>query len=177
MIGEIRDLETAEIAIKASQTGHLVLSTIHTNDSAGVFPRLIDMGCEPFLIASSLLGVGAQRLVRVLCPHCKEAYQPTAAELAGLEIKPEQAFGKTIYKANGCEHCSQKGYSGRTLIQELLVVTEEIRSLVMQRKDGQTIKKTALEQGMITFRDHGIQKIFDGITSIEEILTNTQLDQ
>ena len=177
MIGEIRDLETAEIAIKASQTGHLVLSTIHTNDSAGVFPRLIDMGCEPFLIASSLLGVGAQRLVRVLCPHCKEPHAPTSAELASLEIDPSQVIGATIFKANGCEHCSQKGYLGRTLIQELLVVTEEIRSLVMQRKDGQTIKKMALEQGMITFRDHGIQKVLRGITSIEEILSNTQMDQ
>lgn len=176
MLGEIRDLETAEIAINASLTGHLVLSTIHTNDASGVFPRLIDMGCEPFLIATSLLGVVAQRLVRILCPHCKEPYEPTDVELASLELTRADIIDHNIHRAMGCDECNQKGYLGRTIIQELLEVTDEVRTLVMQRQDSGTIKKKALEDGMQTFRDHGILKILQGVTTIEEILTNTQVD-
>ncbi|NCN41038.1 type II secretion system ATPase GspE [bacterium] len=176
MIGEIRDLETAEIAINSSLTGHLVLSTIHTNDSAGVFPRLIDMGCEPFLIATSLLGVIAQRLVRVLCPHCKEPHIPTDLELRSLELTRDQVKNAKIYRAAGCEECNQKGYIGRTIIQELMIVDEELRSMIMQRKDGATIKKVAIDHGMVSFRQHGIQKVLSGITTIEELLTSTQLD-
>ncbi len=176
MIGEIRDLETAEIAINASLTGHLVLSTIHTNDSAGVFPRLMDMGCEPFLIATSLLGVIAQRLVRVLCPHCKEPYEPTDVELRALELTRAEVEGAKIHKPVGCNQCNSKGYIGRTLIQELLVLTDEVRSFIMQRKDSGAIRKLSQEEGMITFRDHGIQKVLSGVTSIEEVLTNTQVD-
>lgn len=177
MIGEIRDLDTAEIAIQSSLTGHLVLSTIHTNDSAGVFPRLIDMGCEPFLIATSLLGVIAQRLVRLLCPHCKEPYSPTDSELLSLEIPKERIQGAKICRAVGCTECNQKGYLGRTIIQELLMVNDDIRTLIMQRKDGGSIKKQALANGMITFREHGIEKVLNGLTTIEEVLTNTQVDQ
>ena len=176
MIGEIRDLETAEIAINSSLTGHLVLSTIHTNDAAGAFPRMIDMGCEPFLIATSLLGVVSQRLVRVLCSHCKKPYTPTDIELRSLGITREHAERGNVHRAVGCNECNNKGYIGRTLIQELLQVTEEIRTLVMQRKDSGTIKKKAVEQGMTTFRDHGIQKVLQGITTIEEVLSNTQED-
>ncbi|NJM10258.1 MAG: Flp pilus assembly complex ATPase component TadA, partial [Bdellovibrionaceae bacterium] len=176
MIGEIRDLETAEIAINASLTGHLVVSTIHTNDSAGAFPRLIDMGCEPFLIATSIMGVGAQRLVRVLCPHCKEPHDPTPVELRSLEITPEMARGATFFKAVGCNHCNQKGYIGRSVIQELMLINDDIRSLIMKRADGATIKKEAIKNGMTTFRDHGIQKVLSGITTIEEVLTSTQMD-
>ena len=132
MIGEIRDLETAEIAINASLTGHLVLSTIHTNDSAGAFPRLIDMGCEPFLIATSLMGVIAQRLVRVLCPHCKEPHIPTDVELRSLELTREQVKGATVFRAAGCNLCNQKGYLGRSVIQELLLINDDIRSMIMQ---------------------------------------------
>lgn len=176
MIGEIRDLETAEIAINSSLTGHLVLSTIHTNDAAGAFPRLTDIGCEPFLIATSLLGVISQRLVRVLCPHCKQPHVPTAQEIANMEITPAMALNARVHKAVGCDKCNYKGYLGRTLIQELLVVTEEIRSLVMQRKDSGAIKKLAVEQGMKTFRDHGIEKVLNGVTTIEEVLSNTQTD-
>lgn len=176
MIGEIRDLETAEIAINASLTGHLVLSTIHTNDSPGVFPRLIDMGCEPFLIATSLLGVAAQRLVRLLCPHCKQPHRPTEVELRSLEIPADQATRGTVFKAVGCSQCNLKGYIGRTIIQELLMVNDDVRSLVMQRADAGQIKKAALRGGMKTFRDHGIEKIFAGVTTIEEVLSNTQVD-
>lgn len=177
MIGEIRDLETAEIAINASLTGHLVLSTIHTNDSAGAFPRLIDMGCEPFLIATSLMGVMAQRLVRVLCPHCKEPHEITDVELRSLDITREQTRGATVFRAVGCNHCNQKGLIGRSVIQELMLVDDDIRTLIMQRADGATIKREAIKKGMITFRDHGIQKVLQGVTTVEEVLTSTQMDQ
>ena len=177
MIGEIRDLETAEIAINASLTGHLVLSTIHTNDSAGVFPRLIDMGCEPFLIATSLLGVMAQRLVRVLCEHCKEAYTPTDQELQSLGLKlNDETRSFQFYRPKGCRDCNQKGYGGRTLIEELMLLTDDIRTLVMQRRNSGEIRKAALNQGMVPIRLHGIQKVIDGVTSTEEILANTQVD-
>ncbi|MBO9668211.1 MAG: type II secretion system ATPase GspE [Bdellovibrio sp.] len=176
MVGEIRDLETAELAIQASLTGHLVLSTLHTNDSAGAFPRLIDFGVEPFLIATSVMGVIAQRLIRVLCPHCKAPHDPSDFELQLLGITREQARAHHICKAMGCSQCGQKGYKGRSNIGELLVVTDDIRSLIMQRKDGNTIKKASVGNGMITFREHGIQKVLAGITTIEELTTNTQLD-
>jgi general secretion pathway protein E len=176
MVGEIRDGETAELAITASMTGHLVLSTIHANDAAGAFPRLTDIGAEPFLVATSVLGVVAQRLVRILCPHCKAKYEPTAFELNTLGITAEQVATANICKAMGCDKCNQKGYIGRTIIGELLVVDDEIRSLIMQRKDGNSIRRMAVSKGMKTFRDHGIQKILAGITTLEELYSNTQLD-
>ncbi|MCY4320929.1 MAG: type II secretion system ATPase GspE [Bdellovibrionaceae bacterium] len=173
MVGEIRDLETMKISINASLTGHLVLSTLHTNDSAGVFPRLIDMGCEPFLIATSLLGVISQRLVRVLCPHCKEPYKPSANDLNILGTKLKT---KNLYKAKGCNKCNYKGYLGRTAIAEVLIVNDDIRSLILQNSSGSMIKKKAISQGMITFREHGLEKVTQGLTTIEEVLSNTQLD-
>ena len=177
MIGEIRDLETADIAINASLTGHLVLSTLHTNDSAGVVPRLLDMGCEPFLIASSLLGVMAQRLVRVLCPHCKLPYDPTEAELATIELTRADISRGRICKAVGCSQCNQKGYIGRTVITELLLITDDVRQLILQRKDGGSIKKQAIANGMKTLRVDGVRKVLAGITTIEELIANTQVDQ
>lgn len=177
MIGEIRDLETAEIAINSSLTGHLVLSTIHTNDSAGAFPRLIDMGCEPFLIATSLLAVVAQRLVRLLCPHCKELTEPSDVDLQSLELTRDMVRGHKIYKSVGCSECNQKGYIGRTIIQELLIINEEIRSLIMQRQDAGQIKRSAIKAGMLTMRDHGVQKVLAGVTTIEEVVSSTQLDE
>jgi general secretion pathway protein E len=176
MIGEIRDLETTELAINASLTGHLVLSTIHANDSAGAFPRLTDIGAEPFLIATSILGVVAQRLMRVLCPHCKVKTEPTDFQLNLLGLQRTDVQGANVCKAIGCSQCNQKGYIGRTTIGEILMVNDEIRSLIMQRRDGNTIRKAAIAGGMKTFRDHGIQKVLTGITTIEELLSNTQLD-
>jgi general secretion pathway protein E len=176
MVGEIRDLETAELAINSSLTGHLVLSTIHANDAAGAFPRMMDIGCEPFLIATSILGVLAQRLVRVLCPHCKSPHTPSDFDLQTLGITRQRALSANICKAKGCEQCGQKGYIGRTVIAEILPVTDDIRSLVMQRKDGNTIKRQAVANGMKTFRDHGVQKVLAGITTIEELVSNTQMD-
>ena len=174
MVGEIRDLETMKIAINASLTGHLVLSTLHTNDSAGVFPRLIDMGCEPFLIATSLLGVMSQRLVRILCSVCKKAYDPTTEELRAMDIS--FPFKNPIYKAVGCDKCNYKGYVGRTAIAEILIVNDRVRSQILKNASGSAIKKTAIEEGLVTFRQHGLEKVAEGATTIEEVLSNTQLD-
>ncbi len=176
MIGEIRDLETAEIAINASLTGHLVLSTIHTNDAAGAIPRLVDMGCEPFLISSSLLGIIAQRLIRLLCDNCKEPYTLTDEDIKELEITRETADSGKVCKAVGCAECNQKGYKGRCVISEFLLVTDEVRRLILQRKDGNTIKKEARAKGMKTIREDGVQKILEGSTTIEEVLSNSQVD-
>jgi len=177
MIGEIRDLETAEIAINSSLTGHLVLSTIHTNDSAGAIPRLIDMGCEPFLVASSLVGILAQRLIRVLCPHCKVPYIPTDAELASIEATRDMAERGSVFKAVGCSQCNQKGYIGRTVIHELMQINEPVRQLILQNKDSGTMKKFAQSQGMKTLREDGVKKVMMGITTIEELLSTTQEDE
>jgi general secretion pathway protein E len=138
---------------------------------------MLDMGCEPFLIASSLLGVLAQRLVRVLCPHCKTAYEPTDAELQTLGISRELAARGKICKAIGCNQCNQKGYIGRTVISELMVITDEVRQLILQRKDGGTIKKMAIEQHMKPLRIDGIRKVLQGTTTVEELLANTQTDE
>ena len=173
MVGEIRDLETMKISINASLTGHLVLSTLHTNDSAGVFPRLIDMGCEPFLIATSLLGVISQRLVRLLCPHCKEPYKLSSSE---LKLLGQNLKKGAFYKAKGCSECNYKGYLGRTAIAEVLILNDEIRSLILKNSSGNAIKKKAMDLGMSSFRDHGFQKAAQGLTTIEEVLSNTQLD-
>ncbi len=179
MVGEIRDVETADIAIQASLTGHLVLSTIHTNDAAGAFTRLLDMGVEPFLVASTLLAALAQRLVRRLCVHCRVPYEPTAAELERIGIDPNdpRLTNATFYRPGGCQHCMNTGYSGRTGIYELLEVDDTIRQLVLQRADASTIKKAAVAKGMATLRMDGIAKVLDGRTSIEEVLRVTQEDE
>ena len=177
MVGEVRDIETMKIAINASLTGHLVLSTIHTNDSASVFPRLIDMGGEPFLIATSILGVMAQRLVRVLCLDCRQAQSISKQDLNFLMSEdPDIKLPAKIFKAKGCKKCDFKGYAGRSMIQEILVVDEDIRTLIMNQKDSHTIKKLAIKKGMVTFRQNGIEKICKGRTTVEEVLYNTQLD-
>lgn len=176
MVGEIRDLETAEIAIQASLTGHLVFSTLHTNDSAGAITRLIDMGIEPFLVSSSVVAIMAQRLVRTLCASCKKEYTPTTPELKELGIEPSQLYGHTIYIPVGCDKCMQTGYRGRTGIYELLLVNDEIRTLILQNVNSQVIKNKAIEGGMHTLRMDGALKVTGGITSIEEVLRVTQED-
>lgn len=176
MVGEIRDIDTMKIAINASLTGHLVLSTLHANDSAGAFPRLIDMGCEPFLIATSLLGVVSQRLVRVLCPFCKKPHRPGLQEKKMLTNASPQIKHMSFFKPDGCKKCNYTGYSGRTAIVEILVVNDHIRTLILRQADGSEIKKKALNLGMVSFREHGLQKVCQGITTLEEVLSNTQLD-
>lgn len=170
MVGEIRDLETAEIAVQSALTGHRVFSTIHTNDAASAVTRLIDMGVEPFLISSSVNAFLAQRLVRRICPECKSDYKPTAAELKELSLKASQLVGGKLYKGAGCEACLGTGYTGRTGIYELLTVTPAIRKLVVANVDAAAIKEQAISEGMRTLFDDGIEKAIAGITSVEEVL-------
>jgi general secretion pathway protein E len=170
MIGEIRDLETAEIAIQASLTGHLVLSTLHTNDAPSAVTRLMDMGIEPYLIASSVIGVLAQRLLRVICPACKQVDHPR--EPIGLTGDGQDA--PTFYKGAGCETCNATGYRGRTGIFEMLLIDDEIRDLIIQRRGAHILKEAALKKGMTTLRDDGLAKAAQGITTIEEVYRVTQ---
>ncbi|MBS2018982.1 MAG: type II secretion system ATPase GspE [Deltaproteobacteria bacterium] len=206
MVGEIRDKETVEIAINASLTGHLVLSTIHTNDAAGAFTRMIDMGVEPFLLRSSVVGVLAQRLVRVLCPQCKEPYEASPTDLEELGLTEERCAWRrrrganpnsryyprnvsvqdplenypgpyvTIYRPKGCDKCAQTGFTGRRGIYELLMMDDVVGPLVLKGADAQTIKRSAMEQGMDSLRDDGARKVLSGLTSVEEVLVATQDD-
>ena len=177
MIGEIRDKETAEIAVNASLTGHLVLSTLHTNDASGAPTRLLDMGVEPFLVGSSLLGIVAQRLIRKVCTKCRKEYTPNDIELQELGVEREQVRGYHFYKAQGCPSCSESGYSGRTVVHELMLVDDEIRQMIVKAMDSNSIKKKAVEKGMRTLREDGIAKVAQGITTIEELLRATQSDE
>jgi general secretion pathway protein E len=176
MIGEIRDRETAEIAIQASLTGHLVLSTLHTNDSASSATRLIDMGVEPFLVSSSLLGIIAQRLIRTLCNECKESYDPTDFEIEKMGLTPADVAGKHIYKAVGCNVCLETGYGGRTGVHEVLVVDDDMRNLITRSADAMSVKKAAMAKGMETLREASILLVLEGRTSIDEALAITQED-
>jgi general secretion pathway protein E len=173
LVGEIRDAETAEIAIQAALTGHLVFSTLHTNDAAGAVTRLIDMKIEPFLISSSVMAILAQRLVRVLCKECREPYEMTPAEIAELEIKAGAA-GATVYRAKGCETCFNTGYLGRKAIYELLLIDDDIRQLIMKNTDSATLKAAAMHKGMRTLRQDGADNILRGITSVDEVVRVTQ---
>jgi general secretion pathway protein E len=175
MVGEIRDTETAEIAIQASLTGHLVLSTLHTNDAPGAISRLLDMGIEPFLAASSILCIMAQRLVRRLCPGCKEPYQLSDEELRELGLNPQSVTLRTAFRPGGhdCSQCQNTRYSGRTGIHELLVIDDQIRSLILQRVDSSSIKNAALKNGFETLRLDGAHKVLAGVTSVEEVLLAT----
>ncbi len=174
MVGEIRDGETAKIAVQAALTGHLVFSTLHTNDSAGALARLVEMGVEPFLAASALVGVLAQRLVRTICPNCKISYRPEAKLLTelveGMELPSEAVF----YRGRGCSKCMQVGYHGRTGLYELLEVNDQIRQLVTSNADASTIRQQALAQGMRTLRQAGLVKVLAGQTTVEEVLRVTQ---
>ena len=175
LVGEIRDLETAEIAIQAALTGHLVFSTLHTNDAASAVTRLIDMGIEPFLVSSAVEAIVAQRLIRLVCQRCREAYQPDEAELAELGLKPNSRRSMRIFRAKGCQACLETGYRDRTGIYEFLRMTEGIKSLVLKTSDANQIKQAAVAQGMKTLRDDGIRKAVEGRTTISEVLRITQM--
>ena len=175
MVGEIRDRETAEIAIQASLTGHLVLSTVHTNDSAGAVTRLVDMGVEPFLVASSLVGVLAQRLVRTICDNCKTPYVPSAEELAELHIPADSVT--ELYRGEGCHQCGGTGYMGRMGIYELMLVDDEIRKLILKNVDAGSLKSLAKEKGLTTLREDGAQKVLSGLTTVAEVRRVTQEDK
>ena len=178
MVGEIRDLETAEIAIHASMTGHLVLSTLHTNDAPSAVTRLVDMGVEAFLVASSLEGVIAQRLVRRICNKCKTSYKPTFIEieeinkLAGEKIIDENGI---LYKGQGCDECFGTGYKGRIAIAEIMEVDEDLRSTISKTPESTVIRKKALEKGMKTLVKDGLQKVLAGITTLEEVIQATKV--
>jgi type II secretion system protein E len=177
MVGEIRDLETAEIAIRAALTGHLVFSTLHTNDAPSAFTRLIDMGIEPFLVASSVEAIMAQRLVRTICPHCKTEQKVERNYLKKIGF-PEHEIDRTKFMHGaGCEDCRQLGYQGRLAIYELLLLNEQLRPLILNRSSSTTIAQKAMEQGMRTLRDDGWNKVKLGITTIEEVLRVTQIEE
>ncbi len=173
LVGEIRDLETAENAIQASLTGHMVFSTLHTNDAAGAYTRLTDMQVEPFLVASTLEAVMGQRLVRVLCPECREPYKPAPTELPN-DFPADRLEGATLYRSRGCRACRSLGYRGRIGLFELLITTEAIRRLAHDRANTWTIQKQAREQGMQTMREDGWEKVLAGITTVDEVVRVTK---
>ena len=175
LIGEIRDKETADIAVQSALTGHLVFSTLHTNDSASAITRLVDIGVEPFLISSSLIGVIAQRLVRVLCNACKAAYDPDEMALRSIGVDPQGVEGIQIYRAVGCENCFNTGFKGRSGIFEIMALNEELKSLILKTYDSGRIKKKARENKMVSLRQDGILKLINGQTTIEEIFRVTQM--
>lgn len=173
MVGEMRDMETAQIAVQASLTGHLVLSTLHTNDAPGAITRLIDMGVEPFLISSTLMAVLAQRLVRTICKECRTPFEPTESQLELLNLSPHDLGDKMFYYGRGCSKCNDTGYKGRKGIFELLVMTDAIMNLINERAPTAVIRQKAVELGMITLREDGLRSIFDGDTTIEEVIKYT----
>ena len=173
MVGEMRDLETAQISIQASLTGHLVLSTLHTNDAPGAVTRLVDMGVEPFLISSTLMAVLGQRLVRTTCKNCRTPFEPTEQQLSLLGLSPHDLGDKVFHYGRGCSTCNDTGYKGRKGIYELLVVSDAIRSLINERAPTIVVRQKAVELGMVTLREDGLRTIFEGDTTIEEIVKYT----
>ena len=176
MVGEIRDFETAQIAVQAALTGHLVLSTVHTNDAPGTITRLIDMGIEPFLISSAVILILAQRLIRKICMDCREQIKPPSQLLIDLGIPPDEVKSFTVYKGKGCAICNGTGYKGRLGLYEVMTMKEEIKELVLARASASEIKKEAIRTGMKTLRQSGLAKIKDGMTTIEEVLRSTMED-
>jgi general secretion pathway protein E len=175
MVGEIRDSETAEIAIQAALTGHLVFSTLHTNDSFGALTRLVDMGIEPFLVSSSVMAVLAQRLVRVLCTDCRESFLPSEAELNRIGLNSAE-LTRPIYRAKGCRACRNTGYRGRSAVHEMMIVDDDVRELVMKKADASSIRRACSSKGMKVLRQDGAERVMAGQTTIEELLRVTQED-
>jgi type IV pilus assembly protein PilB len=173
LVGEIRDLETAEIAIEASLTGHLVFSTLHTNDAASTITRLLDMGIEPFLLSATLYAIVAQRLVRVICRKCKEAYSPSEDQLMEVNLRPEDIEGRQLFYGRKCESCNRTGYRGRCALFEIMRIDAKMRELVMSRRSTDVVRTEAQTSGMRTLREAGILKVFDGLTTIEEVVRET----
>ena len=176
LVGEIRDVETAEIAIQAALTGHMVFSTLHTNDSPATVTRLRDMGVQPFLITATVEAILAQRLVRRICKDCKEEYIPDAESLADLELTSDQIVGKTFYRGSGCDKCSGSGYKGRLGLYELLIMTDELRDLVVRNASTEEIRDLARKAGMVTLRDSGMVNMFEGHTTADEVIRETILE-
>jgi len=176
LIGEIRDLETAEIAVQASLTGHLVFSTLHTNDAPSAMARLLDLGLEPFLITATVEGVVAQRLVRTICPRCKEEFKPTEEMVMELGLEPDVLKDRTFFQGTGCEYCRGTGYSGRQAIFEIMLLDDDIRKLIMNRASTTVLREAARKRGMRTLRQSGLLAIYDGTTTIEEVVSQTLME-
>ena len=177
LVGEIRDLETAEIAVQASLTGHLVFSTLHTNDAPSSVARLLDLGLEPFLVTATLEGIVGQRLVRRICTRCREEYQPTEEELMELEMTPDDVEGRQFYRGRGCDYCNNSGYRGRTAIFEIMTLDDELREMIMQHASTNVLRAEARKRGMRTLRQSGLLTIYDGITSIDEVVRATIMEE
>jgi type IV pilus assembly protein PilB len=176
LVGEIRDLETAEIAAQASLTGHLVFTTLHTNDSPATIARLLDLGIEPFLLTATIEGIVGQRLVRKICANCKTGFEPNEGQLKQLRLTEEEIKGKRFYYGRGCSKCNGTGYKGRVGIFEIMVFNDEIRELVMNRASTNVLRVAALKAGMKPLRDNGLAAIYDGITTIDEIAKETMIE-
>jgi type IV pilus assembly protein PilB len=177
LVGEVRDLETAEIAVQASLTGHLVFTTLHTNDSPSSIARLLDLGMEPFLITATLEGIVGQRLVRTICPRCKEEFHPNEEMLLELGLTPEVVSGRTFFRGAGCDFCRGTGYSGRLAIFEMMVIDDDLRDLIMKRSSTNVLREAARKRGMRTLRESGLLGIYDGLTTIEEVVAQTIMEE
>jgi len=177
LVGEIRDKETAEISVQASLTGHLVFSTLHTNDAPSAIARLLDLGLEPFLVTATLEGIVAQRLARKICNNCKEEYQPTEEQLMELELRPEDVVGKTFYYGRGCETCNNTGYKGRLGLYEIMLLDDDMRDQIIKHASTQVLRMEARKRGMRTLRHSGLLAIYDGITTIEEVVRETIMEE
>ena len=177
LVGEIRDVETAEIAVQASLTGHTVFSTLHTNDAPGTITRLRDMGVPTFLITATVESILAQRLVRRICPQCREETQPTSEMLFDLQLTPDDvAKGKKFYRGSGCELCNHTGYKGRSGLFELMMMNDDLRDMVMQGASTDELRDLARKFGMVTLRDAGMEAAYNGVTTIEEVIRETVID-
>ncbi|MGP1308615.1 MAG: type II secretion system ATPase GspE [Phycisphaerales bacterium] len=176
LVGEIRDLETAQIAVQASLTGHLVFSTLHTNDAPSSIVRLLDLGLEPFLVTATLEAIIAQRLVRTICPKCKEQFQPTEEQLMELELRPEDVRGRSFYRGKGCDHCNGSGYRGRMGLFEILVMDDELREMVMKQASTAAVRTESRRKGMRTLREAGLNAIYNGQSTIDEVVRETLSD-
>jgi type IV pilus assembly protein PilB len=173
LVGEIRDLETAQIAVQASLTGHLVLSTLHTNDAPSSVIRLLDLGMENFLLTATIEGIVAQRLVRSICPKCKEEYQPKEEELLELSLRPEQVRGKRFFRGRGCDNCNKSGYRGRMAIYEIMTMDDDMRELIMKEASTNILRDHARKRGMRLLRETGLMAIYEGQTTIDEVVRET----
>jgi len=173
LVGEVRDLETAEISVQSSLTGHLVFTTVHTNDAPSSIARLLDLGLEPFLITATLEAICAQRLVRTICLRCKEEYSPTEEMLMELNLTPDRVMGRRFHRGTGCEYCRGTGYSGRSAIYEIMLADDVIRELIMKRASTNALREAARKRGMRTLRESGLMCIYDGMTTIEEVVSQT----
>ncbi len=177
LVGETRDLETAQIGVQASLTGHLVFSTLHTNDAPSSIARLLDLGLEPFLLTATIEGIVAQRLVRKVCQRCKQPYTPAEEELMQLQLLPEDLEGRQLYRGAGCDYCNQSGYKGRMALYEIMVLDDELRELIMQSASTQILRTEARKRGMRTLRQSGLMALYDGLTTIDEVVKETMVEE